>query len=118
MQADLYACDRDAKTTDYYVNNAMYTTNMSKSQDGIRKFALEMQLNQGWRRFFNVGIGYIKGFSSMLVEHVVPLGLSLGALLSKGKTSKICAGGLGLYGAYVFVKNFLGWGNPRGPLSR
>jgi hypothetical protein len=117
VRADRYACEKDIAATDHYVNNAMYTTNLSKSQDGLRTAALHMQLDQGIRRFFNLGIGYLKGFSSMLVEHIVPLGFSAGALLAKGKTQKVCAGGLGLYSAYVIVKNFFGFGNPGRPLK-
>ncbi|MBE7712631.1 MAG: hypothetical protein E7Z87_02680 [Cyanobacteria bacterium SIG26] len=117
VNADLYASHRDAVATDYYVNNSMYSTNMSKVQDGIKTKALEMQLNQGWRRFFNTGIGYIKGFGSMIVEHIIPVGLSVAALLTKGKASKICAGGLGIYAAYEVIRNFFGFGVPKGPLQ-
>ena len=114
MQADLYASEKDAAYTRYYLNNDMYSTNMSKAQDKIKEFSYEMELDQGWKRFFNTGIGYIKGFTSMLVANVVPFGLSLGALFARGKAAKICAGGLGLYAAYEFLKNFFGWGVPHG----
>jgi hypothetical protein len=90
---------------------------MSKIADKVKNTSYEMELDQGWRRFFNLGIGYIKGFTSMLVSHVVPFGLGIGALVSKGKTSKICAGALTAYGLFAGVKNFFGIGNPRGPLD-
>jgi len=114
MQADLYSSEKDADSARYYLNNNMYSTNMSKSQEKIKELSYEMELDQGWKRFFNSGIGYIKGFTSMLVSHVVPLGLSLGALLTKGTASKVCAGGLGVYGVYQLVKNFFGFGVPGG----
>lgn len=117
INADRYASKRDAVATSFYLNNTMYTTNMSKIQSGIKQKALQMQLDQGWRRFFNTGIGYVKGFGSMLVEHVVPFGLGLAALLTKGKASKICAGGLGIYALYEVVRNFFGLGVPRGPIN-
>lgn len=117
IQSDLYASEKDAKSTAYYLNNAMYSTNMSKIQEGIKDASYAMELDCGWKRFFNLGIGYIKGFTSMLVSHVVPFGLGLGALLTKGKTAKFCAGGLGLYGAYEFIKNFFGVGTPGGPIK-
>ena len=117
MQADLYASEHDASSTAYYLNNDMYSTNMSKTQDKIRNVSYEMELDQGWKRFFNTGIGYIKGFTSMLVAHVVPLVLSLGALFARGNASKICAGGLGVYGIYEVVKNFFGFGTPGGLLK-
>ncbi len=114
LQSDLYSSEKDADSSLYYLNNSLYSSNMSKVQDGIRNTSFEMELDQGWKRFFNSGIGYIKGFGSMLVEHVVPLGLGLGALLGKGLPSKACAGGLGIYAAFTFAKNFFGFGTPKG----
>jgi len=117
-RADWYAKEKDVAATDFYLNNTLYSTNMSRIQAGIKETALNMQLNQGWRRFINLGIGYVKGFSSMLVEHVVPFGLSLGALLAKGKAAKVCAGGLGIYAAFEFIRNFFGLGVHRSVLRR
>ncbi len=114
LQADLYSSEKDADAATYYLNNSLYSTNGSKIQEGIKDAAYTMELDQGWRRFFNAGIGYIKGFTSMLVSHVVPFGLGLGALLTKGKASKICAGGLGIYAGYELLKNFFGLGVPKG----
>lgn len=114
IQADLYSSEKDAASTGYYLNNSMYSTNMSKIQEGIKDASYEMELDCGWKRFINEGVGYVKGFTSMLVSHIVPFGLGLGALLSKGLPSKICAGGLGIYAGYEFVKNFFGWGTPGG----
>ena len=111
MQADIYASERDANCTAYFLNNDMYSTNMSKTQDNIRDASYKMELDQGWRRFFNTGIGYVKGFSSMLISHVVPLGLGIGALM-KGKVGKVSDIGLAAYGVYEFVKNFFGFGTP------
>ncbi len=118
VQADLYASEKDAYSSAFYLNNTLYSTNMSKIQEGIKDASYRMELDQGYKRFINSGIGYIKGFCSMLVSHIVPLGLGLGALLTKGLPSKICAGGLGVYAAYEFVKNFFGMGVPHGPLHK
>lgn len=117
IQADLYASEKDAKAAAYYLNNSMYSTNMSKIQEAVRDASFRMELDTSWKRFFNEGIGYIKGFSSMLVDHVVPFGLGVGALLTKGKFAKFCAGGLGIYAVYEFLKNFFGWGTPGGPIK-
>lgn len=114
IQADLYSSEKDAASTGYYLNNSLYSTNMSKIQEGIKDASYEMELDCGWKRFINEGVGYVKGFTSMLVSHIVPFGLGLGALLSKGLPSKICAGGLGIYAGYEFVKNFFGWGTQGG----
>lgn len=114
IQADLYSSERDANASAYYLNNSMYSTNMSKIQDGIREAAYTMELDQGWRRFFNSGIGYIKGFTSMMINDVVPVFLGAGALLTKGAISKTCAAGVGIYGVYQVIKNFFGMGTPKG----
>lgn len=117
MQADLYASEKDAKATAYYLNNTLYSNNMSAVRDGVKTAAYEMELDQGWRRFFNLGIGYVKGFTSMLVSHVIPLGLGAGALLAKGKAAKLCAAGFGIYALGKVVKDFFGIGTPRGPIN-
>lgn len=114
LQSDYYASSRDADSCAYYLNNSMYSTNMSMVQQGIKDAAYTMELDNGWKRFINTGIGYVKGFTSMLVDHVVPFGLGLGALFAKGKAAKICAGGLGIYAGYEFLKNFFGLGAPKG----
>ncbi len=111
MQADLYASEQDAKSTAYYLNNTMYGS-MSKTQEKIKNLSYNVQLNQTWKRFFNEGIGYVKGFSSMLVNHVVPFALGIGALLGGKKVAKVSTGALGIYAGYEFIKNFFGLGTP------
>ena len=90
----------------------MYVTSMSRSQEKVRDLAFKTELGQGWRRFINTPIGYVKGFFAMLISHAVPLALSLGAIFCKGGVAKGSAIGLGVYGAYEFIKNFFGLGTP------
>lgn len=110
IKADTYSSERDADASLYYLNNSMYSTNMSKVEDNIREGVFGIELNQGWRRFFNEGIGYVKGFTGMLVNHVVPLGLGIAALCGK----KFGAIGLGIVGAYKLVRNVFGYSTPNG----
>lgn len=117
IQADRYATEKDALATDHYLNNTMYNNTLSPLKQGIKQTAYEMEMDQGWRRFFNLGIGYVKGFCSMLVSNVIPLGLGIATLFTKGKASKISAIALGVYAAGVAIKNFFGIGVPRGPLK-
>ena len=112
IQSDLYASERDARATTYFLNNDMYLSSMSRSQEKIKDLSFRYELGQNWRRVINVPIGYVKGFFTMLVSHVVPLALSLGALFGKGGVAKGSALGLGIYGAYHFIKNFFGIGTP------
>jgi hypothetical protein len=118
LQSDLYASERDAKNAIYYLNNDMYNTGMSKVEDKVRDFSYNMELGTNWKRFINTGIGYVKGFTSMLVSSIVPLTLSLGAIFAPKKAAKWFAGGLGIYGAYAFLKNFFGWSTPGDPLTK
>lgn len=114
VKSDLYASEKDASSTGYYLNNSMYSDSMSKVQERVRTLSFTTELDQIWKRFLNEPIGYIKGFTSMLVNHAIPFALGVGALLAPKTISKVCAGGLGVYGAYQFLKNFFGWGTPPG----
>lgn len=117
LQADMYATERDVAATSYYLNNTLYNPGMSTVAQKVKDGAFGMELDQTWRRFFNLGIGYVKGFVSMLTNHVVPLGLGLGALLTKGAVSKAFAGGAILYGLGKGIVNFFGIGVPNDPLE-
>lgn len=112
VQSDLYASTKDAKSTAYYLNNSMYMSNMSKFTEKIKNWSFTTELDQTYKRFFNEGIGYIKGFTGMLVNSVIPLGLGLGALFAKKPAAKICTASLAVYGAYKFIRNFFGIGTP------
>ena len=112
MQSDLYASSRDAKTTAYYLNNSMYMSGMSKFTEKIKNWSFTTELDQTYKRFFNEGIGYIKGFTAVLVNQIIPFGLGIGALLAKKPISNACAGGLAVYGCVKFIRNFFGLGTP------
>ncbi len=114
MKADLYASEKDAASTIYYLNNSMYLTSMSKTQEKIKNLSFTTELDQTYKRFFNEGIGYIKGFASMLGTHVIPLVLGTGALVGRKSIAKISTAGLGIYAGYQFVKNFFSIGTPQG----
>ncbi len=112
IQSDLYASSQDAKSTAYYLNNSMYLSNMNKFTEKIKDFAFTTELDQTYKRFFNEGIGYVKGFGEMLINRVIPLGLGIGALFAPKTPAKVCTAGLALYWAVKFVKNFFGLGTP------
>lgn len=114
IQSDLYASERDAKWTQYFLNNDMYVSKMSRTEENIRDWAFQTDLGQGIRRVINAPIGYTKGFFSMLVSHVVPLALSIGAIFGKGAVSKGSAIGVVAYGIYKVIKNVFGFGTPGG----
>lgn len=111
LQADMYSKSKDADACAETFNNTQYlsTPSMttSKLKDGVHRF--EMESNS--RHFVNSAIGYFKGFGSMLVSSVVPLGLGLGALFGKGNWAKGSAIGLGIYAGFKFFKDVLGFGH-------
>lgn len=117
MQSDMYATEKDVSASAYYLNNMLYNPGMSSIGQKVKDSAFSMEVDQTWRRFFNLGIGYVKGFTSMLTNHVIPFGLGLGALFAKGLPAKICAGGAILYGLGKGIVNFFGIGTPSGPLD-
>lgn len=112
VQSDLYASTHDAKSTAYYLNNSMYLSNMNKFTEKIKDLSFTTELDQTYKRFFNEGIGYVKGFGTMLIDRVIPLGLGFGALFAKKAIAKGCTAGLALYWGVKFVKNFFGLGTP------
>lgn len=112
MQADMYASKKDADAAADYFNNSQYMSDMRKSTESIKDAAYRMELDQTYKRFFNEGIGYIKGFTSMLINNVVPLGLGIGAVFGGKIGSKISAAGIAAYGIYRIIRNAFGIGIP------
>lgn len=114
VQADLYASKKDADSATYFLNNSMYLSDMRKSSEAIKDTAYTMELDQTYKRFFNEGIGYIKGFFSMLVSNVIPLGLGIGAVFGGKAASKMSAVGIAAYAIYRVIRSAFGIGVPNG----
>jgi hypothetical protein len=111
LQSDVYAKSKDADACAETFNNTQYLSSpsmtTSKLKNGVNRF--EMESNT--RHFVNSAWGYFKGFGSMLVNSVVPLGLGLGALCAKGWWAKGSAIGLGIYAGIKFLKDVMGFGH-------
>ena len=110
LQSDVYSKSRDAKASIRAFDNTQYLTSPSVTTSNLKKGVFKWEIDNTLRTFVNSAIGYFKGFGSMLVDSVVPLGLGLGALLGKGKWSKGSAIGLGIYGVVKIFKDVLGFG--------
>lgn len=111
IQADVYAKSRDADACTKAFNNTQYLTEPSVTTAALKKGWYHLETDSNVRHFVNSAIGYFKGISSMLVNSVIPLSLGLGALIGKGKVSKGCALGLGVYGVLKLFKDVLGFGH-------
>jgi hypothetical protein len=75
-------------------------------KDGLFKWELKNNL----RGFVNGIFGYIKGAAGMIVDDVVPWGLSAAAIFTKGTAAKVSGAALGAYSLYAFAKNVCGFG--------
>ncbi len=111
LHADMYAKSKDADACADAFNNTQYLSSPSPTTAKLKKEVLNVEMESNIRHFINSGIGYFKGFISTLVNNVVPLGLGIGALASKGKIAKGCAIGLRVYAACKFFKDILGFGH-------
>lgn len=111
IQADVYAKSKDADACMERFSNTQYLSSPSMTTSKMKDAVFKFEMEDNTRHFINSGLGYFKGFGSMLVSSVVPFTLGLGALLGKGKWSKGSAIGLGIYGVIKFFKDGLGFGH-------
>ena len=110
LQSDVYSKTGDANACMEAFSNTQYLSSPSVTTSKLKRGVFNWEVENNLRHFINSGIGYFKGFGSMLVSSVVPFGLGLGALLGKGKWSKGSAIGLGIYAGIKFFKDVIGFG--------
>lgn len=111
LQADVYSKTRDAEACMERFSNTQYLSNPSVTTSKLKNGVYHFEMDNNTRHFINSAIGYFKGFGLMLINNVVPLGLGLGALFTKGKWAKGSAIGLGVYAVVKFFKDGLGFGH-------
>ena len=93
-----------------------YLDNMTLDKPSIVKQAAKRHIfdffvHENMSEPYNTTKGYGKGFSGMLTQHILPFGLSLGALLGgKGAFSKFCGAGLLAYGGLFLAQEIFGIG--------
>lgn len=80
---------------------------------GVKKKMFDYAADEEFSGFFVSTKGYLKGILTSLVSNVIPLGLSLGAVLTKGIVSKCFAGGLAAYGAVFILQEAFGIGKAK-----
>ena len=107
--------ERNEKTdslTKSYMNQ-FKSDSSSFVKDAAKKRLFALEADENVSGFFTNLKGYVGGFTSMLIDDVVPLGLSLGALISKGTVSKGFGIGLLAYGGVFIAQEFFGIGKAR-----
>ena len=89
--------------------NTMMQNSPSVVQMEVKKKLSNTLMDENITEFFSGMSGYTKGFTRMLVDNVIPLGLSLGAVLAKPAwASKAFGAGLLAYGLLFVVREGLG----------
>ena len=111
LQSDVYSKTRDAEACISAYSNSQYLTSPSITTSNLKKGVFNLEVENNFRHFVNSGIGYFKGFGTMLIDNVVPLGLGVGALFGKGNWAKGSGIGLGIYAGVKFFKDVLGFGH-------
>lgn len=111
IQADVYSKSRDADACMDAYSNSQYLTSPSITASNLKKEVFDFEVKNNFRHFINSAVGYFKGFGSMLINSVVPLGLGIGALFGKGWIGKGSAIGLGAFAGIKFFKDVLGFGH-------
>lgn len=101
----------------YWLENSRNLQTPSTFNSKMKDKLFNTEITHNMRAFLNAGWGYVKGFTGMLVEDFIPIGLSIAAIATKGGglASKISGGALGAYAAFGFVKNVLGIGVRQSP---
>lgn len=111
LQSDVYSKSKDADACMESYSNTQYLTCPSITASKLKKSVFNFEVDGNLRHFVNSAIGYFKGFGTMLIESVVPLGLGLGALLGKGMVAKGSTIGLGIFACVKIIKDVLGFGH-------
>ena len=111
LQSDVYSKSRDAEACMERFSNTQYLSSPSVTSSKLKRGVFNLEMEDKARQFIGSAIGYFKGFGSMLINSVIPLGLGLGALFAKGKWAKGSAIGLGIYAVVKFFKDVMGFGH-------
>ena len=111
IQADTYSKSKDADACMETFSNTQYLSSPSTTTAALKDKVHDLETDSNLRHFVNSGIGYFKGFGSMLIDSVVPLALGIGAVFAKGKLAAGSAIGLGAYACIKFFKDVLGFGH-------
>ncbi len=84
--------------------------NPSSVREEAKKQIFNYRLDENFSTFFTGVAGYCKGFGEMLVKNVVPFGLSVRTILTKGTVSKLFGAGLLAYGGVFLAQEIFGLG--------
>lgn len=114
MQSKMSAGEHKAETLAHHLQSDMKLDSPSVIKAALKRNIFGFHLDENLTEFFVSIGGYAKGFSTMMVSHVIPLGLAAGTVLSpKGSLlSKTFGIGLLGYGGIFLLQEGLGIGKP------
>lgn len=98
----------DTLSKQYLENMRMDSPSVIRQE--VKRQIFNFHAEEGFTDFFTNIAGYVKGFGSMLITNIVPLGLSAGAVMTKGFFSKMFGAGLLAYGGIFLAQEFFGIG--------
>ncbi len=97
---------------DSTINGWIHANRLNKEsevENALKKGAFKWKLDSPLPKMWGNIKGYASGFFNSIAENVIPIGLSAGALISKGGSflSKLFISGLGLYTVYEIIRSFI-----------
>ncbi len=99
-----------------YLNDMKFNS-QSEVEREVKRQIFNFNLNENITGVFTSIVGYLKGFGSIFVENIIPLGLAVGTFVGKkgGRNliSKFSALGLLAYGGISLVQEIFGIGKSR-----
>jgi len=105
-----YKKTRDAAAvTDAYLYS-FKSDSRSRIKSKYKNWVRNIRVDNDLRTACNAVVGYFKGAGEMLTNHAVPTALATATLLTKGKASIACAGGLAIWGLTSLIKTTFGMG--------
>ena len=85
--------------------------------NSLKKTFFGWSLGWGLPEFKSSIKGFVGGAVSSLSDNIIPAVLATGAILSKGRFSKVCGVGLLISGVQYVATNIMGIGKPKSPLG-
>ena len=102
IQAQTYSKNQMAESAKDAYMSGTTSDSTSTIASKLQKFRLDGELNNKFfgrtRNFLSSAKGYIKGIGTSLAENVIPLALSAGALITKGKASAVFGAATAIFG--------------------
>lgn len=114
MEASRHEKNEKATSLSEHFMEDMKLDSPSTVKSNLKKRVFQYHMDENFTGFFASAKGYLNGFSSMLVNDIIPLGLAAGTvLMPKGILSKTFGAGLLAYGGIFLLQDVFGIGKPK-----